>query len=278
MFFPGQTIENTLRSFEIFQVEAMVATPTTLARLLDACDRFPALEFHFDTIYSTGSQLPRSLIERVRPRLCANLVTAYGATETANAATVPAHRIAHIPGAVGYVAPGIKVEIVDEADRPLPAGAEGIVRIASEYGVDRYIDDPLESAQVFRGGWFYPGDLGSLTADQLLIVSGRQRDVLNIGGGKLAPEEIEAALVSFTGVKEAAVFGVTSKLGVEEVWAATICVETIDHERLRAHCRPRMPPIFVPARIVAVDALPVNDMGKVDRPRLREMLVAVTPS
>jgi acyl-coenzyme A synthetase/AMP-(fatty) acid ligase len=272
LFFQGESIENTLRSFEIFGIEAMLATPTALAQLLAVCDRPPAIEIYLDTIVSGGSLLPRQLVERIRPRLCTHLVTVYGATETTLTATAPAHRIEHIVGAAGYVTPGARIEIVDEADHPLPAGTEGIVRIASEFAVDRYIDDPIESAQAFRNGWFYPGDLGSLTADNLLIISGRQNAVLNAGGGKIAAEKVEAALVSFKGVTEAAVFMATNKLGVEEVWAAIVCSEDIDTEQLRAHCQPRMPAVIVPAHIVTLDALPINATGKVDRPRLKQKL------
>jgi len=272
MFFHGDSIENTLRAFEIFRIDAMLATPTTLAQLLAICDQYPSLDIHLDTIISGGSLLPRPLVERVRPRLCSHLITGYGSTETAISATAPAHRIAHIAGAAGYVTPGIRIEIVDEADRALPAGTEGTVRVASEFAVDCYIDDPVESAKVFRNGWFYPGDFGSLTPDNLLIISGRQNDVLNAGGGKMAAEKVEAALVSFKGVNEAAVFMATNEMGVEEVWAAVVCSEKIDAENLRAQCRPRMPTVFVPARIVILDTLPVNATGKVDRTRLKHML------
>jgi acyl-CoA synthetase (AMP-forming)/AMP-acid ligase II len=274
VFFHGETVEETLRSFEIFRVQAMLVTPTTLAQFLAHNDRHPTIDVHLDTIVSAGSLLPQSLLERVRPRLCSHLVTGYGATETALTATAFAHRIAHIPGAAGYLTPSARIEIVDEADRPLPAGAEGIVRVASDFAVDRYIDDPIESAQVFRNGWFYPGDLGSFTSDNLLIISGRQNDVLNAGGGKMAAEKIEAALTSFNGVAQAAAFMATSKLGVEEVWAAVVCSSSVDAENLRAHCRSRMPVVFVPAHIITVDTLPTGLAGKVDRARLKDMLAA----
>lgn len=274
VFFPGESLENTLRAFEIFRIEAMLATPTTLAQLLGACDRHPAVALHLDTIISSGSLLPQPLVERVRPRLCAHLFTGYGSTETAMSATAPVQHVAHIAGAAGYLTPGIRIEIVDEADRPLAAGSEGIVRVRSEFAVDRYIDDPVESAKVFRDGWFYPGDIGRLDADNLLIISGRQNDVLNAGGGKIAAEKIEAALVAYKGVNEAAVFMAANALGVEEVWAAIVCSEEIDSEALRAFCKGRMPLVFVPAHIEVLDALPVNAMGKIDRPRLKQMLVS----
>jgi acyl-CoA synthetase (AMP-forming)/AMP-acid ligase II len=271
IFFRGAGIENALRMFEVFRVEAMLASPSALAQLLAVCDQHPLSEFHFDVILATGGLLPPSLVERIRPRLCTHLITAYGATETAMSATAPAHQISHIPGAAGYVTPGARIEIVDEANRPVPAGAEGIVRISGEFVIDSYIDDPIESARVFRDGWFYPGDLGSLTPSHLLIISGRQNNILNIGGEKIAAERIEAVLASFKGVRQAAVFVAANKAGVQEVWAAVVCPETFDAEKLRAHCRAGMPPYFVPARIVNLDALPMGAMGKVILPRLKEM-------
>jgi acyl-CoA synthetase (AMP-forming)/AMP-acid ligase II len=274
VFFRGASLEDTLRAFEMFRVDAMVATPATLAQMLAACEKYPSIGVHFDTIVSGGSHLPRPLVQRLWPRLCRNLVTVYGSNETGSAVTAPAPDIAGFPGAAGYPVPGVRVQIVDDNDCPLPAGSEGIVRLASEYGVDRYIDDAADSAKVFRDGWFYPGDLGSLTPDKLLILSGRQRDLLNIGGGKMAATAIEAALLSFPGVREAGVFSATSRLGVEEVWAAIVATEEIDGEALRAHCRALMAPIFVPAHIVPVAAFALNDMGKVDRARLKQEVMA----
>jgi acyl-coenzyme A synthetase/AMP-(fatty) acid ligase len=272
VFFRGASIETALRLFEVFRVEAMLASPSALAQLASICDQHPLSEVHFDTIVSSGGLLPRSLVERIRPRLCSHLITAYGATETTISATAPAHRIAHIEGAAGFVAPGARIEIVDESDRSVSAGTEGIVRITSEFAVDRYVDDPIESAKVFREGWFYPGDLGSLTPDNLLIISGRRNNILNIGGEKITAERVEATLTSFKGVQQAAVFTATSKAGVHEVWAAVVCPKIFDAEKLRAHCRERMPAYFVPAHIVRLDSLPMSAMGKVILPRLKQMI------
>ena len=128
------------------------------------------------------------------------------------------------------------------------------------------------SAKVFRGGWFYPGDLGSLTPDNMLILSGRQTNILNIGGEKIAAESVEAALASFKGVRQAAVFTETSKAGVQEVCAAVVCPDVFDAGKLQAHCRERLPAYFVPAHIANLDLLPVSAMGKVILPRLKEMI------
>jgi len=274
VFFAGESLENTLRSFEIFQIQAISTTPAMLAQLLAHCDQHPSIEVHVDTVTSTGGIFPRALLERVRPRLCSHVVTRYGSTEVGGAAAAPAERIAHIEGAAGYVVPGARVEIVDETDRPVSTGSEGIVRLWSEFGVDRYINDQIESAKVFRDGWFYPGDLGSLTADNLLIISGRQNDVLNVGGAKMAAERLEFVLASFTGISDAAVFAATSPSGIDEVWAAVVCGGKLDPESLRAHCRSQIGDAFVPAHVVPLEALPITATGKVDRQGLKQMLIA----
>jgi acyl-CoA synthetase (AMP-forming)/AMP-acid ligase II len=129
---------------------------------------------------------------------------------------------------------------------------------------------------VFRDGWFYPGDVGSLTPENLLIISGRQNNILNLGGEKIAAERIEAVLASFKGVLQAAAFTATRKAGVQEVWAAVVCPETFDAKKLRAYCRERIPPHFVPAHILNLDALPMSAMGKVILPRLKEIVAEKT--
>jgi acyl-CoA synthetase (AMP-forming)/AMP-acid ligase II len=272
LFLRGESIESTLRSLGIFRVQAMVTWAGNLPHLLEICDRDPSTAFHVETIFSGGSVLSQTMLDRVRPRLCSHMMCRYGATETGTTASAPAQHIAHIPGAVGYVVPGAAVEIVDESGRCVPRGTEGIVRIANEVAVDRYVDDPNGSAQFFRDGWFYPGDVGSLTTDNLLIISGRENNVLNAGGGKVAAEKIEAVLASYNGVSQAAVVRATSEGGADEVWAAVVCSEKIDPASLRAYCRSRMPAAFIPARVVILDALPINATGKVDRLRLKEMV------
>jgi acyl-coenzyme A synthetase/AMP-(fatty) acid ligase len=277
-FFRGESIEHTLRSFEIFQIQAIATSPAMLAQLLAHCDLYPSIEVHVDTVTSAGGYFPRTLFERVRPRLCSHVVTRYGSTEMGFVAAAAADRIAHIEGAPGYVVPGAWVEIVDENDRPVPIGTEGTVRVRSEFGVDRYIGDPIESAKMFRNGWFYPGDLGSLTADNILIISGRAHDILNVGGAKLAAEKLELILTSFPGVSEAAVFVAANPHGVDEVWAAVVCRERFDPESLRAHCRLQIASHFVPSHLITFEALPITPTGKVDRQRVKQTAMATAQS
>jgi len=100
-------------------------------------------------------------------------------------ASAPAHLIADTPGAVGYVTPGVLIEVVDESDNPLPLGKEGLLRIRSPHNIKGYFGNPEETKNAFRDGCFYPGDLGYLTRDGMLVVSGgRHKTRLNLGGAE----------------------------------------------------------------------------------------------
>src|SRR5205807_2068125 len=134
--------------------QSMVAAPSGLAEFLDFCGRYRSFQSRLEVIVSAGSHLSKTLSERVRSRLCTNLISVYGSTETNTIATAPAEAIAEVPGAVGYVAPDVTVEIVDETGRRVSDGGEGLVRIRSPYSVAAYLGESAGSATAFRDGWF----------------------------------------------------------------------------------------------------------------------------
>jgi acyl-CoA synthetase (AMP-forming)/AMP-acid ligase II len=268
----GGSHRHAMSACEFYEVPFWIGSPGGLAELLAVYEEAKTRRCDLRGMLAGGSPLSKALSDRVRARLCANLVSAYGSTETNMVATAPAWVTAEIPGAVGYLTPGMIVEAVDGADRPLPLRSEGIIRIRGPYNVAGYVDAPDETASAFRDGWFYPGDIGSLTGDHMLIVSGRQKTVMNIGGDKVSPEIIEATLMAFAGVDRAGVLSVTNAFGIEEVWAAIASQGGVNEGRLRAFCQGLLPPAFVPRRFVGLGEIPVNEMGKVDRRRLAEVL------
>ena len=101
LFLRGGKAVDTLEALSAYRVQAMVASPKSLAEMADLCDATPAFAAGLDVVVSSGSQLTRALSERVRARLCTNLVSAYGSTEAGVVAAAPASAIASIDGAVG---------------------------------------------------------------------------------------------------------------------------------------------------------------------------------
>ena len=154
--------------------------------------------------------LSRELSRRARARLCQNLYCTYGTTETAGVAIGSASIIEAIPGAVGYIQPGVTVAVVDSSGTALPQGRDGSVRIRSIHAATEYVGDPELSRQYFHDGYFNSGDIGHLTPDGVLVISGREKTALNIGGDTVAPESVEAVITAFGAVAEAGVLSATT--------------------------------------------------------------------
>jgi acyl-coenzyme A synthetase/AMP-(fatty) acid ligase len=269
MFFPGATPMDTLQTFELYKVQGLIASPGGLSGFLKFYDANRDFKCGFDVIISAGSPMPESLSERVRARLCSTLIFYYGTTETSTISSAPAHVLTGTPGAVGYVAPDVTVEIVDGNGKLLPPDREGAIRIGSPVSVTGYLDDAEDAQSPFRDGRFYTGDVGYRTRDNLLVITGREKDVLNLGGDKVKPQAIEDAIIAFEGVEQAAVFTAPNELGIDEVWAHFVPNAPVDETALRKHCKEKLAETHVPVRFISVAELPRNTNGKVERSRLR---------
>jgi acyl-CoA synthetase (AMP-forming)/AMP-acid ligase II len=268
----GPDAVETMQAFILYNVQCMVASPAALADFVGYYEEAPTLTAPLELVLSVGGLLPRSLSERARARICSNLVACYGSTEANIVATAPAHAIADTAGAVGFVTPGVTVNIADRSGKPVPAGGEGLVRISGPFTVAGYRGDPEGSPAAFHDGWFYPGDIGRLTADRLLVLSGREKAVLNLGGDKVSPERIEQVLAAFAGVQQAAAFAVPNAAGIDEL-AVAVVAASFDADALGRHCGRELPAALVPTRFIQVTDIPRNEMGKIDRRRLVELFL-----
>jgi acyl-CoA synthetase (AMP-forming)/AMP-acid ligase II len=270
VFFPGNDFATTLRAFEDYKVQCLIGSPGGFETLLRLFDSIPTYQSNIEQLVCAGDVLSRSLSERLRARISSNLTSLYGSTEAGMTATAHGHEIADIPRAVGFVAPGTTIQTVDASGTILPRGEEGYVRIRSDVAVDKYFGNPEASTKVFRDEWFYPGDIGTLSPEGLLTISGREQTVLNLGGDKVNPEMIELALSQFKGIVEVGAFSAANQYGNNEVYALVVAQEALDEQQLRVHCESRLPRGFVPVKFLIADSLPHNDMGKIDRRRLQE--------
>lgn len=261
------SIDDTLAFIPRHEVNYLVVAPALLQRLVAArppdADPFPSLSL----IEVGGSHLPRAVWQGARARLCPHVLSTYGATESGSVAAAPMEDLLDHPDAVGRVFAGVEVQAVDAEDRPLPAGTEGILRIRSELCVDRYDDDPVASAQVFRDGWFYPGDLGVVSADGRLDVTGRVDEVINNGGNKISPHVIEDVLLAQAGIVDAAAFGMPDAEGVMRIGAAVVARPAVDMDVVMRECREKLGG-SAPNFILNLAALPRNAGGKVVRAEL----------
>jgi acyl-CoA synthetase (AMP-forming)/AMP-acid ligase II len=164
---------------------------------------------------------------------------------------------------VGIVHPGVEVAVVDEAGQALVPGTLGRIRVRGHLVVSGY-DGEADDTGAFRDGWFYPGDLGSLGADGMLRLAGREGDVFNLGGVKVAARTVEATLLEMPGVTDAAAFTVADALGVATLWAAVVGPDRLAREALERFCRERLRESF-PKAVIQLPSLPRNAAGKLRR-------------
>lgn len=262
----GADASQTMQAFGLYGVQAMVASPSGISEFLHYYEQSPKFGSSFRIIVSAGSLLSPHLAKSVRARLCPNLMSLYGSTETSMVATAPAHMLQNHPKAVGYVLPGATVQTVSASDAVLPIGREGRIRIRTDCMAPNYLG--LNDGQTFKDGWFYPGDTGMLDSEGLLLLGGRETSVINLGGDKINPETLEAALQATPGVAEAGVFSEPDEMGIEQLRIAVVADASVSDQALRECCGRWIPPEQVPARILRVPKLPRNAMGKLDRPVL----------
>ncbi len=275
IYFLGPDPADILQIIDLEQVRGMATSPYGLGEFLKFFEGDSAFTTPFDHIICQGALLAPQLAQRVRARMCPNLYSSYGATETTTVAFGPASVVERVAGAVGYVQPGAVVQAVDGSGRVLPPLRDGVLRVRTDHMADGYVGDPDATQAQFRDGYFYTGDIGHLTADNLLVITGREKTALNIGGDTISPELVETIIMSFPGVREAAVFAANNELGVAELSALIVPERPIDHAELIRYCGARLPPSCVPVRILTVDALPRGGQGKLERQRLPEIAAAV---
>jgi len=203
----------------------------------------------------------------------AQFVERYGLTETLIDCAMPAHEAR--PGLVGPALDGIEVRLVDDARTPIEPGGDSVVGEIAVRGANVFAGylnrDEATRAVLDADGWFYTGDLATLTADgQVRIVGRRSTDILKCGGFKVGAGEVEAALLDHPAVAEAAVIGVPDVDLGERIVAFVVARAPIDAAALSDHVAARLSPHKRPREVRFLDALPRNAMGKVQKTALRD--------
>jgi len=274
IYFLGPEPADILQAIDLYKIQGMATSPYGLGEFLKFFEADPAFDVTFDHIICQGGMLSRELSYRARARMCQNLYSSYGSTETTTVAFGPASVLERVPGAVGYIQPGVTVEVIDGTGAILPPLHDGGLRIRTDHMVTGYVGDPEATQTFFRDGYFYSGDIGHLTPDGLLVVTGREKTALNVGGDTVHPELVEQIITSFEGVSEAGVFTVNNALGISELTGLIVTARPIDETALHAHCAARLPPSCVPVQFIVVASLPRGGQGKLDRKRLPETVAA----
>ncbi len=299
---PGFDERGFFDSIAAFKPTWYTAVPTIHQAVLanGAAYRLKAPAHHFRFARSSSAALPAATLRALQALLQAPVVEAYGMTEASHQmASNPVQRGEQTAGSVG-VAAGADVAILDPAGRLLGAGQEGEIAVRGpgvmrgyESGAhaDAHADPRADTAanapsdapsnapsnaEAFHDGWFRTGDLGHLDSLGRLTISGRLKEIVNRGGEKVSPREVDDALLDHPDVLQAAAFGVPHPSLGEDLAAAVVlrAGSEASEQALRAHLLTRLAAFKVPSQIVRVHAIPAGATGKVERKSLHRALNA----
>lgn len=224
------------------------------------------------TVLVGGAATPRALQRAALERLTPNLIVRYGASETGMIAQTSTDVLDRYETAAGRVLADAEVEIVDAQDQPLGPDQVGAIRIRTPSMVQGYRNDPERTRQHFRDGWFYPGDQGRLTTDRVLVLEGRASEVMNFGGSKIAPDDVERAALADPGVADAAAFALNDAHGLPQLWVAVTPGPGYAEPALQARLHERL--AIRPIRIAVLRKIPRNASGKIQRDLLKTLVTA----
>jgi len=218
-------------------------------------------------IRSCSASLPPQVMHDLEAAFGAPVLEAYGMTEAAHQmSSNPLPPAARLPGSVGR-GTDVRISIMDPEGRHLPAGERGEVVIQGPNVVTGYENNPEANATSFTGGWFRTGDQGFLDDNGYLTLTGRLKEMINRGGEKISPREIDEVLLAHPSVTEAVCFGTPHPTWGEEVAAAVVVqpsTATTEAELL-AYCKERLADYKRPKQIHIVEAIPRTATGKIQR-------------
>ena len=257
----------------------LLTTPAICRALLSRCGTRDKLLPNAQALICGGLPLSAAEKKRVLAHITPNFFEVYGAAGSGLITGVrPADFEAHADS-VGRCAPAPIVEIVNADGVPVPAGSLGHLRCRGEAIADGFLAGSGSNAgpEMFRDGWYYPGDIATMDADGWITLKGRKSDLILRRGVEFYPFEIEEVLLALPWVRDAAVIGRPAKQGGEEELVAIIVPgEGFKPDALAAHCAAHLPPEKRPVSFHRAVEFPRTPSGKTDRQTLRADFLAKT--
>jgi acyl-CoA synthetase (AMP-forming)/AMP-acid ligase II len=224
-------------------------------------------------VRSSSSSLPPTVIGELEAAFKCPVIEAYGMTEaTHQMASNPLNGIRK-PGSVGVPA-GPEIAIMDDAGRLLNRGETGEVVIRGENVTAAYENNPKANGEAFVNGWFRTGDQGVIDGDGYLTLTGRLKEIINRGGEKISPREVDEALMDHPAVLQAVAFAVPHPMLGEDVGAAVVLREGLSatEQELGAFLSERLAAFKTPRKILFLAEIPKGATGKLQRIGLAQKL------
>lgn len=262
--------KTVLEAITHHRVTFLAAVPTMYQMMLSL---LPSPDYDLQTLrvcHSGAAPMPEAVFAQVESLFGAPVQEGYGQSEASSIVTSNPLRGVRKPGSIGLPLPGLEIEIVDESGAVRPPGQVGELRLKGETVMLGYWNNPQATAKAIRDGWLYTGDMGYRDADGYIFLVGRRDDMINVGGAKVYPREVEEVLYQHPAVAACAVTGEASALYHQVVSAYVVKAPDaqVCQADLQRFCRTWLAEYKVPKTVYFVDSIPQGATGKILRHRL----------
>jgi long-chain acyl-CoA synthetase len=265
--------EEALSLIERYRVNTMAGVPTMYVYMLHHPDAGKYDTSSMRRWLVGAAPMPTEQLAQFERKFGGTMHVGYGLTESCPGISVEREGMPRKPGSTGVPMENVKVKIVDDAGQELPRGQVGEIIASGENISPGYYRNAEATAETFRDGWLYTGDMGYLDEDGYLFIVERKKDLIIRGGLNVYPKDVEEVLYRHEAVQEAAVVGVPDEMMGEEVCAYIVLKHgaTADTEALIRHCQSNLAKYKTPRHVEFIKAMPKTTIGKIQKKRLRSM-------
>ena len=259
-------------AIEKYKVKSFSAVPAMIHAMLSYPKAGDYDTSSLESIGSGSAPLPVALLNEFKNRFGAVVLEGYGLSEAAPVVTAHNKNIEIKPGSVGIPIPGVEIKIVDDLGEEVPAGDVGELIVRGDNVTPGYYQNEEESKKVLQNGWLHTGDMARVDDEGYLYIVDRKKDLIIRGGFNVYPRDIEELLNGHEKVSEAAVVGVPDERMGEEMVACIVKKpgSTVTEEELIRFCQEHLAKNKTPRRVVFMDSLPRNGVGKILKTHLRQ--------
>jgi len=268
--------EEVLRTIEREKVTYVGAVPVMCERMLHVLETKKYDTSSLRCLAITGGKVHPAVLEALQKNLTANIYRTYASTDSGQMAISKPGDAASKANSAGRAVWCVDLRIVDDGGKPVKVGDVGEIICQSPLATHGYYKNPEATNASFRDGWFYTGDLGYFDEEGYLYVSGRKKDMVKSGGISIYPLEIESVIYTHPGILEAAVIGVPDPQWGEALKAVIVLKPgaKIQSGELLSYCKERLSAYKVPKSVEFRDSLPHTEVGKVNKVKLKEIILA----
>lgn len=270
-------VKAVFEAIENYQVKSFSAVPAMIHAMLS----YPQADCYntssFESVGSGSAPLPVALLHAFEQKFGAKVYEGYGLSEAAPVVTAHRKGFPIKPGSVGIPIPGVEVKIVDDEGQEAPTGEVGELLVRGDNVTPGYYQNEEESHRVLKDSWLFTGDMARVDNDGYVYIVDRKKDLIIRGGFNVYPRDVEEILNAHEQVFEGSVVGVPDERMGEELVACVVKKpgSQVTEAELIRYCQDHLAKNKTPRRVVFLEALPRNGVGKILKTHLRKIAIEI---